>query len=286
KTNTQISRTAFRKIIDNIQADKPYSPHSATRNALAKYVGYESWQQYASSDIKGKKSNRRLVVITILVGVILLSGTLFFLTLKTPSYNFDFTIENPTGTIPHTLKCKYDLSKVRSENIKIDYGHVNHKNKYTLYDLRKNKTVHKECFHHPGRYNIRVFIDEKVQYFKKVWINSNDWYIYTTNSGWDNKDFIVPDFLRKAGVGLLQSIPFEAILEREIDSLGFFHIPEEKIRGIEHITVNYELHMKNFRPFDVDMRDCEFSIRFKDDDFGNGTHCYETLISLWGEKTI
>lgn len=291
KVKFSINRNTIRKIIENIDSPSGYNPYTATKDALAQYIEYKSWQEFRKkSNIptsNRKQTIKQLSVAAISVIALLIIGFYVFIQKQTSAEDgsFEFEIENPVGVNPHTIVSNYDVSKLKTDNIKIDYGQVNADGKYVLVDVSKQTNINKACFHYPGSYDVRLFVDDKVVSTKKVWIYSNDWFVYAIDAKPYINQIELPEMLKKAGVPPLQFIPFSSILDVNTSD-GLFHVPEERIMAIDGQDVNYHLHLKYFKPFGIDLRDSKFSIRFKDENFAQGVSCSEMAFYLHCEKDI
>lgn len=280
-----INRNTLRKLVSHLSQGKAYSPRSSTKDAFALYIGFSSWRQFEESiQPIGHKSRKHkqlywilpIIGISVIVALVLLKNQNIY-------YDYDFEITNPVGDVPHTVEFNYNFKNIKTNNIKVDFGHIDPTGVYLLKDMDKNSNIHKECFHYPGGYNVRLFFDEKLNSSHDVWINSDGWFTYVV----DIRPYLtaveLPTWLLDAGVPTNHHIPFDAIIEPDTLEEGVIQIPENKISQLGHISANYHTHYKYFKDFGVDMNNCEFSIRFKDSRFGMGTHCHEAALYLNGE---
>ena len=69
KTNVQISPNTLKRIFGKIKTDLRYYPQKATRDALAKYVGYTSWEAFISADAGPGHRTEQKVQIPVTVNV-------------------------------------------------------------------------------------------------------------------------------------------------------------------------------------------------------------------------
>ena len=280
KSRIKIDRNTIRRIVESVIEGKTYSPHITTKDALAFYAGQKNWLNFKKSlQTPENKSKRRNWIIITIVLIIFILSVLVFIKINNRSLQFEFSIDNPEGIIPHTVEVRCNFSNLRTDNITIDYGHINPDGNYNLQKVNRNTTLNKVCFHYPGDYNIRLFINDEVIDETKVWINSDDWFIYAIDAASYSGKYQVPELIKKAGFRMLQYIPFNGILEKQVDD-GFFHIPKEKIMAIDGLALNYHLHLKNFKHYGVEMQNADFSIRFRDEEFGEGINCSECAIYL------
>lgn len=288
KSGILISRNTLRKLATHLSQGQNYSPRTATKDAFALYIGYESWKQFenihAQKSSNPPKKNHLNWIIPIIL-ILVFAVVYIFRQTKEEALNFDYHFEilNPKGNAPHTIECKYNFKNIKSNNIKVDFGHIDPSGKYLLIDIMKNDSIHKECFHYPGVYNLRLFVDEKNITEKKVWINSDGWFTYVV----DIRPYLakteVPEWLRKSGIQM-EHIPFDAIIKPDTTAEGYLHISESTINKLEFVSKNYHTHFKNFKDFGVDMNNCELSVRFKDSQFGTGTFCHEAALFLEGDN--
>jgi hypothetical protein len=288
KSGILISRNTLRKLVTHLSQGYKHSPRTATKDAFAQYIGFDSWRQFEKSveqqsNIPRKKNRLLWIIPTIFVLVFVVISLFYDADSQATIQDFDFEILNPVGNVPHTVECKYNFKNIVTDDIKVDFGHIDPTGKYLLVDLKKSDSIHKECFHYPGVYNVRLFIDETLVKARKVWINSNGWFSNVV----DIRPYLlavdVPDWLQKAGVRF-EHIPFDAIIKPDITQEGYMHIPENAIEKLGYISKNFHTHFKHFKDFGVDLNNCDLSIRFKDSRFGSGTFCHEAAFYLEGEN--
>lgn len=288
KSGILINRNTLRKLATHVSQGRNHSPRKVTKDAFALYIDFDSWNQFENSfEQNGSQTRKKSTLIWIIpIGVgILIAAIFMFNTSKKEASNSDyyFEIVNPFGNVPHTIECKYDFKNIVSNDIKVDFGHIDPSGKYLLVDLRKNDSLHKECIHYPGVYNVRLFIDEKLVKAKKVWINSDGWFSYVVDIRPYLMGVEVPDWLRKAGVRL-EHIPFDAIMKPDTTIKGCMYIPDSEIIKLDKISKNYHTHFKYFKDFGVDMNNYELSVRFKNARFGSGTFCHEAALYIEGDN--
>ena len=281
KSETQISRNTIRNVVESIiDEDKNYTPQTATKDALAQYVGYKNWESYKSISAKRK----RLYRLCVLLGIAFLCGAIFLIYSifnNTPK-EFTFSITNPVGAIPHSVNCKYDISKVKSDDIKVDFGHIGHRGNYLLKDLKKDKKQITQIFHFPDLYRIRVFIDGEVHFVERVQVFSDGWFIYAADAS--NAKREIPEIIVKAKHGLISHIALDAVFPRMINSEGYFYIPKRRIRTVKGLSPNYNIVLRNIQPFEVPVRDSRLTVRFKNQSFGEGSFCSEATLALIGSE--
>lgn len=253
KSGILISRNTLRKLATHLSQGRNHTPRMTTKDALAVYIGFTDWKQYKNSFEQFSPTPRKKKYLPWFIAVIstIVLATVIVLYLahnRDSNTDYNFEILNPIGNVPHTIECKYNFRNIKSDDIKVDFGHIDPTGKYLLVDLSKNDSIHKACFHYPGSYNIRLFIDKKTVKEEKVWINSEGWFTYVVDIRPNRLKDNVPDWLRKAGVQL-EHIPFDAIIKPEITNEGYIHIPENAIEKLGSISNNFHTHYKYYKDF-------------------------------------
>lgn len=301
-SGTRITRNAIRKIIEKLRnEDHNYNPQTATKNALARHIGYANWKEleskaYSESEKKepeSKKSFKSIKKIRIqkwwlAVGVLVLLGVLGILFFKpnvnTPSASdISFKIENPVGVFPHTIKCVYDVSEIASDNIKIDFRHKLHTGQYLMSTLNKNDSTVQQCFHYPGQYFVKLLVDDKVMKEQYVRVDSKGWFIFAADAQIDT--ITIPE-VAKGNIYGEKHILFDQILQPAYTSNGEFYIPPETIKGLPNVSANYHTHLKNVRDYGVALENCLFECRFKNEAFDEVKTCNEAMFMLQGTKGV
>ncbi len=121
ETKVVLSKNTLKRLFGKMRTPNDYHPQRETRNALAKFAGYENWNQFVvtktgkvpdvnqdSVSIKLPRRNTWLVVAAILL--VGLAAWYFTSEPQPPPTNIplSLTIKNPVDTAPYTLVAKYD----------------------------------------------------------------------------------------------------------------------------------------------------------------------------------
>ena len=286
ESGIKIDRNTIRKIVESVNNGKPYSPHISTKDAIVRYIGKKNWSQFTKSQQTPERSNKHILIgASVIIAALLAIAIVYFIP-NNKEEHFEFTLKNPEGLVPHTVEYNYNIEDIKTDDIYIDYGHIDPDGNYKLIKLQKNTFINKNCFHYPGDYNIRLLVDGETKVRDKVWINSDGWFVYAIDAASYISRFELPELIKKVGFPQLQYIPFNSVLEKQSTEDGYFYIPQETIMAIEGQTVNHHLHLRNFRSFGLDMNNANFSIRFKDDEFAETIYCSEAAIYLHCDKGL
>lgn len=284
KTYVQINRNTLRHFVERVIArDDSYIPQSATKDALAIYIGYSNWKVFTERTSKIKKSNWTNPIIYIAAATIgIVAGWLIFRTIGN-NENFSFHVVNPVGKAPHTVTFKHDFSNLKKQSVNLDLGHMTFYEEYFLKPIIKKDSLSKLCFHFPGVFMVRLFVDDKVVRKKVVRVLSDGWFVYVANTKDPRLD--IPPMVKKGGFPFryLPNIRFDNIF-KDYESNGYFHINPQDIAKKEGISVNYLTHLLNIKDFGIGMNNLEFAMRFKNEQYGTGVHCHEVTIQLFGTK--
>ncbi|MGQ1891318.1 hypothetical protein ACT29H_12835 [Thermophagus sp. OGC60D27] len=288
-TGVYISRNTIRNVIEKVKTNDPnYNPQTATKNAFANYVGYNNWEKLGSEH-KRTFSVSKALLAGLMISAIMLIIVFFILnfdkekpTKETNNRNFTFKVENPRGTAPHTVKCKYDFSGLNTDDIEIDYRHIGPNGNYLLRKIHDKKGIQTQCFHFPGIYRFNLFINNKEAYDTLIVVYSRDWFIHASEAR--IQQVIVPEYVHKRGFFSPRRVLFDNILKKNITRNGYLHIPKQEINKIEGLSTNYNISVQNIQDYGIPARNSSLKVRFKNEDIGKRVHCYEALIMLQGEN--
>jgi PKD repeat protein len=140
-----ISTHTLKRFFGKIKYKTEYSPQEATKDALAKYLEFDSWddlikeyQIEPESEIvpfdppaiipapKKKKVLRKLHIIPVVIFLALVvTGGILFTIYKINSRKFPeftFNVRNAVGTVPNTVTFNFDVSNLRPVVPVIDFG--------------------------------------------------------------------------------------------------------------------------------------------------------------------
>lgn len=272
ETNISISSTTLKRLFGKKAYKAFYQPQWATKNALGIYLGYRDWNDFISAQNKNdevhgsaqlledvhqnknlplqdsSKKNKRLHVhrltasLCILFTLVIMFSYLYFMPQKELLHSIKFKSTDSTGLFPYTAVFKYDVSKVRSNNIEL-FDDI-----YTSYKLPKDKNLFTIWYTMPGYYNAKLRIDKKI-------VKSTG--IHVLTEGWIC--MIDSNYYKKMEVtdGALYVSPQEA---------HEFGVNKNKLIWLEY---------RNIKDFKVDGDNYKIETRFKSEDEKTGIHCLD-----------
>jgi hypothetical protein len=172
-------------------------PQAATLNAIATYIGYDSWQDFRIKKfemmngmgelkpqppvppIKSKK--RRTYYNVIIPGI----AAVLFLVIASYSYfskpdvinerDISFSFKKITSTdIPNTVVFTYDVSKVNGDSFFIQQSW----DRDRRVKIEKNNHTRTDTYYEPGYHNAKLIVNNTVVKTIEVSIPTNGWFFY------------------------------------------------------------------------------------------------------------
>jgi hypothetical protein len=293
-----VSSHTLKRLFGKIKYNSNYNPQIATKEALAKYLGYESWNDFKEDlskevSVKNESLNpisqvnkkpplilSRIVYLSIPAFLIIVSIAFYFLwrTYELGPYNFQ--VQNPVGKAPHTATFNYDISQIGTKNVFIDFDHFSNNGVYLTTNLDQDSGRLSRCFHFPGKYDVKLFANERVIQQIPVLVESDNWFFYAIEpySVWD----LIPDVIKPTVSKRHRLVKFDNILYGDFINEGYMHIPPSNVGKIEGLTSNFKTHYVLTRYFNVPLDNCIFEIRFRNEGFGGGIQCNEASFELIG----
>jgi len=220
-----LSTRTLRRLYSNY---KSYKPQTATKNALAIYLGYEDWEDFKNSQSAAKPSNgdkgfpRRdfrsflanavrsiwtyvILALTALIVIIIAFYPGIMLWLNTQ--RVEFTSNYATGTAPQRVTFYYDVSRINSTNLFIN------KNFYAdgdIIPINKNRHYFTDYFELPDHYSVKILANgERISCIR----------IHVITNGWEG-------VINGAYVGRIVNSYQPGILSYHPDTLGHYISPE------------------------------------------------------------
>ncbi len=136
KSGISISTSSLRRLFGrSTDYQKPYNPQLETKNALAKFLDYNSWHEYKQKKIpesnKSAITKKRVLTIAIIFGVSILVAIILFYNINIVSKNpfflkgdFNFSGKDlVSNELPHTILVKYNVSELEKP-LYIDWDDV------------------------------------------------------------------------------------------------------------------------------------------------------------------
>jgi hypothetical protein len=185
-----LSTRTLRRLCSNY---KSYKPQTATKNALAIYLGYTDWEDFKNSHSGSKLPNgvstvprrdirmfaasavRSVWTYVILVLTVVLVVIIAFyprITLWLNTQRVEFTSNYVTGTAPQRVTFYYDVSRINSTNLFIN------KNFYDdgdIIPINKNRHYFTDDFELPDHYSVKILANGERISCIRVHVITNGW---------------------------------------------------------------------------------------------------------------
>ena len=243
-----------------------YNPQIATKNALAIYLGFQSWEDFLLSKNKNPSSIRQhsrinaflfqyFWVLLFLVVIGLSSFFIFFypaIEIELHKAKVVFYSNDMKGTAPHSASFFYDVSKIKSSNILIDN---NYYKDGEIIPVKKNMHYYTNTFELPDYYAVKIIANgERISCVG----------VHVVTKGWST---IVNDNLYKSA-------------EPVIDSVGL-HLSEEQLSALginpdSAIKVEY----RNIKDFGVIGDDMVLETKFINNPSTGSSECQVSTIEI------
>lgn len=293
-SDIRISSHTLKRLYGKVSYKGSHNPQDATKDALAIFLGYGSWDEFTSNNKEEKHYKipsiqkpaiKKNQIWWLVAGIIIIGVLSVVFTLGSGKVHMEdvvFNVENPVGNSPHTVKVNYDFSKISSKNIFIDFDHFSNGENYLIYQIRKDKGSISQCFHFPGYYDIKLFIDEELEATYPVLIKSDGWFSYAIDARPVIDD--VPRLTKSVWYKRYYKLKFDNIINDDVVNDGFLHVPQSALDKIEGLTANYKVHHIYLNPINASLDNCIFELRFRNEKFGEGINCDETSIEVIGRE--
>lgn len=213
ESNIALSLTTVKRLW---RPDYNGTPHTATLEALAKFLGYQSWLDFKTdSSVQNSTrlryqwlSQKRLllsalmvVVVFVLFGIRLMNSrqektntnNQVFRTEKVP-----FSVKNsmPFG-VPNTVIFNYDLRGLQADSFFIQQSW----NKYRKDLIKPESTTHTSIYYYPGVHQAKLLANQTTLAKTKIVVNTNDWVAAARFGMLDNvPTYIINDQAKRQGI--------------------------------------------------------------------------------------
>jgi hypothetical protein len=262
-----ISADTLKRVFGKLKTYKTYyNPQDETKKAMAIYLGYPDWETFKSLNndlvhtdpdlayrIKSIKFKR--TIFFGIAGSFALGAMILFI-FYNGSYpeSFKFTGKNLTGYPPHTSIFGYDITRIKSDSVAIDYDWSNpmieklEKNGHTI------TTMHGE----PGYYHVKLLVDNKPKSTLGVHVLTRDW------------ESVISTF-----TGIRQKLDSNYI------SKGVLHVSDKEFKntGIDKNLVHI-VKFLNYKDFGVSGDNFEFELRAKNTKETGGQSCFDVKYEI------
>jgi hypothetical protein len=266
ETGLMVSVSSLKRVFGKVQTT--HLPNISTRNALAKFAGYENWHHFINSKSKKATKNKLKKPFFVALGVftiIICALLLFNLNKKPESYknDFSFSASALTDYPPHTVVFNYDVSSI-SDSVFIcyddsfdpDFKHVDY--------LPRNQTSITHYYKLPDLYRIHFTTKTDTLATYNLLLKSPEWTAYYVNN------------LKKKYVKL--KIPQK--------KSGILQLTKKDVERQEVPVYDGPLHVKYrfIKETQVKLDQSETTIKIKNLNQPNDLLCYRISIILTGDS--
>ena len=282
-----VSTHTLKRLFGKIKYKSLYSLQLATREAIAKYLGYDSWSDFENA-FPEKSENPDPTgislffnsIVTWYLGLkfpfkagilfLLFSGIIFLVIrlILSNSSEFQFIVEDSIGFVPHTVTIRYDVSQLQPDRTFIDYDFNHPVLGYQSQKIESDSNQVFFTYQIPGVYRPKLkhkneFVDSSL-----VVAKSNGW----TGFFQDEKSYYylywlsntIPDVINDHHLTLPRKI---------INKYGF------------DTTSVYSTAFRNIMDFGLSGDDFRFSTRFKNGLETGGITCFDVNFIFYFENT-
>lgn len=166
QTRTRLSVSTLMRFFGKVNYNSV--PSVTTLNVLSQFVGFDDWRSFPSSKFKLGK-----IKIPVLLGVVL--GTLLVVLYYVISFpkNSDFSFFSKkvlTEGVPNTVVFEYEASRANGEVFISQDWDTSRKIK-----VDKNDKYHSSIYYHPGYFNAKLLVNNKVVKEHGLLIKTQGW---------------------------------------------------------------------------------------------------------------
>ena len=284
-TNISISPQTLKRLFGKVKYKEIYTPQSATKDALAMFLGYKDWLAFTSAkNNKLEFSSKYMILLSKFRSykIAIISGgatvlIVFLIVISIVYYNstkksITFDANNLSGSVPHTISINYDISKIKNRDVYIDFDQYEAEDSSLVEKLDKSRQLINHCYESPGFYNVRLLVGNRVHSSIKVHVINNEWISYYFN----NDNFALRKFV----------LPLEnRVIDRKQDSLLYISPNEITAQGFRGNTVYYLEHML-FKDFGLSADNSELEVKYKNAPETGGISCFDVEVRIIGENGL
>lgn len=283
-SNISISSHTLKRLFGKIKHREQYNPQIATKDALSKFLGYDDWSNFIHENIsivnvkKGylvMKRRSRIKKTVLLYGLLpfffVCIGFLVFKSIPkaVKESAFVFDLMDSIGTVPYTATIKYNISKMDSDSIWLDFDFVHPMKGPQKTHFSKEDSTYFFSYQVPGYYHIQLNDRRSNILQKEILVLSKNWDSYFTYET-DMKRFWMDNEVKSRD-----------------DSTGFLNFSKSELEysGLDQGRVFY-LTNRLFNQFNIDGDNFEMETRFKNSLETGGISCFDVVLRIICEKGI
>lgn len=285
KAGMLISYQTLRRLFGKVTTSSQYKPQLETKNALAIFVGYKDWDTFKQAHVPPPPApptapvaepeiqipsvvatEKKIIVRKVLLaafGVIVIISIMgYYLLQEKPTGPVSFKVEHVSGRVPLNVIFHYDVSKLNSDSIFLNFGTGIGKML-----LPKNQKTVTMSYLVPGLYRAVLTADNKIIRAETIHAQSAGWsgIVYANNDYF----FLQDKSMIKNGV--------------------MAYLPEDKGTPpppsalYQPIKKNALVEFNNFKDFGIDGKNFVLETRLRVVVPDSGQYCYKALIKVKGE---
>jgi hypothetical protein len=154
-----------------------------------------------------------------------------------------FSIEHPNGTIPHTVSFTYDISKVRSTQVFIDFGFVHPElgGDFILMDRQRNFLNH--TYQVPGVFHPQLVINNQPVEKGTVVARSPGWVSFYHEMAYADRFWMDNMILYPSYKGTM-TLTRKDLVRYGFDTTGIFYTSHRNIKDFQVSGDDFKLEMK------------------------------------------
>ena len=274
ETKLYISISSLKRILGKVEYN--FNPQQETKNALAKYIGYSSWDDFVFnskvenqpaeeiiiSQLTQNKKKKQLIIGFIITLLLVL---LLFILILNKAQKASFSVEKNKAQAPFLATFNYDISSLGNEKVVINYDDFSY---LTNDELSPSKNTLNYSFRIPDVYYVKFISKNKT--LKKIPIvaYSEGW--YATICNFDNKDKNIFKFIPSN-----DSYKHDGVMEV---------MPSQVIKYGFDTTLLYWMKYRNIRDFKLDGKAFIYELKLRNKTKNHGLDCPEIVVSIMGDK--
>ncbi|SKB38970.1 hypothetical protein SAMN05660776_0898 [Salegentibacter holothuriorum] len=285
ETEISISPHTLKRLYGKIKYKEHYNPQRATKDALAKFIGYANWGAfitYYDDEIRDEpqkvkprfwKQKRNKIGFVALAGFVLIlfliqwTDTIAAFGNKEHESSFTFNTNDTIAKAPHTVSVRYNIENVESDSTYLDFDFDHPITGPAIKNLDNQRSLYNYTYQIPGYYHIKLTSQGQHLDGKNILVTSEDWFSYYYPEG---KQVLW--------------------LDNQIKTLkedGYLYQTSESLldEGFDINSVYYVEH-RIFKNFQIDGDNFEMKVRFKNSEKSGGITCYDFFLTLFCEKDI
>jgi hypothetical protein len=278
-----ISTHTLKRLFGKISSHRDYTPQHATLDALAIYIGFESWESFLKysvneteavhnqkkspkpNSLSKKKTEKKGIYLTsFMLIIIIFAIAIAFFIFKYRYPAVSFNVINREGKVPHTVTFELDISKVRSRQVFVDFDFVHPQDGGFLLVSPEQRLIN-HTYQVPNLYYPKLMLANKVIATEMVVVKSNDWVNFYNKPDepeyWENNMYLNTEYHD------YMTFSKQDLARHHRDTSAIFYTAHRNIR-------DFGLTGDNFK----------FEMKFKNSAQNGGISCFDSRLSILCEQ--